>query len=462
MMPAPPCGQSIALKEAFLLQTGTRASGEEASSEDDDLARALEGRRRSPKPRASGEEASSEDDDLARALEGRRRSPKPRASGEEASSEDDDLARALEGRRRPPKACRPPPLTQPGDGGAAEESDEEDGLLRALEARGPKDRASRPVRLFQPALCGSPAPLSHGSSCSTLLEAASPSRGAEAEALEQLFLQGRLEEARRGIRHAQIVRRQTLGEAHLATLECDRTYGRVLHEQRQLDEAEAVLRRALEACAAAVGRRHRQTLFMANDLAGLLQAKGELHEAAALFDERLRVTRELYAAEDVVTLGAVGNLADVLREMGQAEEAARVLADAPLVARRVLGEDNYDTLVLEAKAALISHARGTDSAESALRHVLGRMKATLGTAHFTYRKYHAALQAMASARRSAIIRREAPAALCCACTSASLALFVWLCASPWWSALCWVLAYACAAACVFAFAPISAESAKHA
>ena len=72
-------------------------------------------------------------------------------------------------------------------------------------------------------------------------------------------------------------------------------------------------------------------------------------------------------------------------------EFSTLVEDAPAVAAEVLGADDLQTLILEAKAARLALARTADAAP--LRAAVGRMEAVLGTHHQQTRKYAEALGA---------------------------------------------------------------------
>ena len=156
--------------------------------------------------------------------------------------------------------------------------------------------------------------------------------------------QGRLAEAGVQFTATLAARRQSLGEAHPATLSATYDLGFLLTYQAQLGPGEALLRAALAGQRAALGSGHPDTLKTALALARCLHEQRAYAEGHALFEEVVAGRREALGRGHGDTLEALKHHGVLLEKWGRAEAAGQCLAEALAGQREALGEHHPQTL----------------------------------------------------------------------------------------------------------------------
>ena len=212
-----------------------------------------------------------------------------------------------------------------------------------------------------------------------------------------LQAKGEHEEARALALEVLDARRAALGPEHPGTLVAMSNYGRLLQEQGRLDEAEPILQRVLALRRKTLGESHPGTLAAIGNYGGLLKELGRLRDAEPYFREDVETSRATLGESHPDTLIALGNLVDVMRERGHHDDARETLGDAVALARKVFGADHMDTLIMEAKAARLAHAAGSDGGLAELTAAVERMEALLGFTHPQSAKYREVLTQIAGA-----------------------------------------------------------------
>ena len=144
-------------------------------------------------------------------------------------------------------------------------------------------------------------------------------------------------------------------------------------------KAEAQLHRTIEIRRRTLGDNDLRTLQATDRLALVLYREGQYQRAESLERETLEKERKLYGAENPVTLEAMSDFGLILQANGKREEAERVDREAIELERRVLGPDASLTLTTMNNLAIVLRLRGRYAeAEQTFREVYERRKRALG------------------------------------------------------------------------------------
>jgi len=177
----------------------------------------------------------------------------------------------------------------------------------------------------------------------------------------------RLDEAESLVREVIDVRRRTLGENDVGTLEGMHVLGVTLRILGRFDEAEQVLREASDRLRGTIGEDHLYTIATSGDLAAVHYARGEYAEAERGFRKNHESYRNLLGSEHPRTLYALHRVGLVVYLQGRLEEARRIEEEALAGHRRAAGDDHPKTLTMIWTMTNICHELGNDDRARQLR-----------------------------------------------------------------------------------------------
>ena len=185
----------------------------------------------------------------------------------------------------------------------------------------------------------------------------------------------KLDEAEEMNRKVLDIRRRILGENHPRTLESLSNLAATLLRKGKVKEAGAMWEDCLQTCRRLLGEEHPNTLSAMKNLAVVLRDKGELDEAERLLRECLETRRRVLGEEHPDTLETMVSLANVLREKGSNKFMEATVMRRLGLPGRGLGEEDQDTLT---KAGQQAQAE----AEAMLRRCLEIRRRVLGEENF--------------------------------------------------------------------------------
>lgn len=121
--------------------------------------------------------------------------------------------------------------------------------------------------------------------------------------------------------------------------------GSMASRNRKYDQALPALRRAWEAKKKRLGAEHAETLAVAGRLAWAQAEAGDLAGGLALAEEVHAANQRIYTQPTETSLRAMMPLSRLLKRSGQYERAEKVLDEYLVHARRLLGENNQNTIL---------------------------------------------------------------------------------------------------------------------
>lgn len=117
------------------------------------------------------------------------------------------------------------------------------------------------------------------------------------------------------------IRRATLGDDHVDTLESHFLRGSLLEALGRFDEAISVLRDLLERSTRALGAESEKTLTVGMTLGGVLRHSGDLDGAERVWRETLETRRRVLGANDPAVLSTLNNIGIIHAMRGQTAQA---------------------------------------------------------------------------------------------------------------------------------------------
>lgn len=193
---------------------------------------------------------------------------------------------------------------------------------------------------------------------------------------------GLIPEARRQMERALDLRRKTLGEGHLETLQSIHSLAWLLQQQKDYTAAEPLQEQILAARVRLLGERHPETLRAMNNLAGSYLGQLKMTKAQPMLERLVKAMIAVRGKEDPSTLVVMNNLGIASQRMGRFAEAERIHHDVAETRKRKLGEMHPDTLISWNNQAVAMYAAGRYAEASALHSkVLARRKQVLGEKH---------------------------------------------------------------------------------
>jgi serine/threonine protein kinase len=178
------------------------------------------------------------------------------------------------------------------------------------------------------------------------------------------------------------IRRRTLGNNDLQTLQATDRLALVLYREGQYQRAESLERETLEKERKLYGAENRVTLEAMNDFGLILQANGKRDEAERVDREAIELERRVLGPDASLTLTTMNNLAIVLRLRGRYSEAEQTFREVYERRKRALGPDDPDTITAGSNLALVLAEEGRLSEAEALdRERLRQLVRVLGPEH---------------------------------------------------------------------------------
>lgn len=178
------------------------------------------------------------------------------------------------------------------------------------------------------------------------------------------------------------IRRRTLGDNDLQTLQATDRLAFVLYREGQYARAESLERETFEKERKLYGAENPVTLEAMNDFGLLLQANGKREEAERVDREAIELERRVLGPDGSLTLTTMNNLAIVLRLRGRYAEAEQTFREVYERRQRKLGPDDPDTITAGSNLALTIAEQGRLAEAEALdRERLQQLVRVLGPEH---------------------------------------------------------------------------------
>jgi non-specific serine/threonine protein kinase/serine/threonine-protein kinase len=178
------------------------------------------------------------------------------------------------------------------------------------------------------------------------------------------------------------IRRRTLGDDHLDTINSISTLSVLLYAQGKYPEAEIFFREVLEFRRRELGIDNELTLATLNNLGGALWSQGKEVQAEKYFREALEGSRRLHGNEDKELLIPLNSVGGVLWGQGKYEEAEGYYREALNIGRKHLGNDHPNTLLVLNNLGLVLMAQQKlNEAEICVREALELKRKILGNDH---------------------------------------------------------------------------------
>ncbi len=178
------------------------------------------------------------------------------------------------------------------------------------------------------------------------------------------------------------IRRGTLGEDHVDTLQSMNNLSVLYLQQGDAPRAEPLFARILEVRRRLLGEEHPDTLISMNNLAAAYRIEGKYAQAEPLLVRALAVKRRVLGEIHHSTATAWNNLATLYRLEGKLAEAEPLQIKAVEVWRAVSGDEGPETLSsMSGLAALYQARKRYAEAEGLWTKVLAVQRRTLGSKH---------------------------------------------------------------------------------
>jgi tetratricopeptide (TPR) repeat protein len=190
---------------------------------------------------------------------------------------------------------------------------------------------------------------------------------------------GRSEEALALHQRAYLLRKESLGEEHPATLASRLGIGKALGELQKLAEGEKTIRATLEAYQRVLGEAHLETLATKDALALQLYYQGKYEECDAVSRDVLDRRRRVQGSDHVDTLNTLEARGMYLLEQGKWAESEAVSREV-LDAKRRLADPALAATLINLGAALQRQEKYA-AAEPYLREALERHRRDKGEDH---------------------------------------------------------------------------------
>jgi eukaryotic-like serine/threonine-protein kinase len=178
------------------------------------------------------------------------------------------------------------------------------------------------------------------------------------------------------------LRRQSLGQNHLSTLNSMSNLATAYYEAGQVDRAIPLYQKALETQRATLGEDHPDTLVAMNGLAAAFDIAGQVDRAVTLYEQTVRAQRAKLGEDHPDTLISMSNFAGAYRRAGHLDRAMPLLEKVLSARRAKLGEAHPDTLMSMSNLAVAYNVAGRfDRAIALFEEVLKARRAKLGENH---------------------------------------------------------------------------------
>ena len=177
------------------------------------------------------------------------------------------------------------------------------------------------------------------------------------------------------------IRRTTLGDKHVKTVDTIHDMGMLFADQGKAAEADACFREGLQASRGLYGNEHVKTLMFCNSLCALLTEQGMYSEAETIARQTLETARRTESS-DSEKLAYITSLGRVLHLLGNRSEAEPLLREALAISRNERGDEHPKTLECINNLGALLHSQGKLSeAEIHFREAMQTGRRMLGDEH---------------------------------------------------------------------------------
>ena len=209
---------------------------------------------------------------------------------------------------------------------------------------------------------------------------------AEAERLNQqadeLYQQGKYNEAIPLAEQSLAIRKKILGDNHLDTAISLNSLALVYYFQGRYAEAEPLYKEALAIRKKILGDKHPDTATSLNNLALLYKSQGRYIEAEPLYQEAVAISKKQLGDNHPLTATNLNNLAALYDSQGRYAEAEPLYKEALAIRKKQLGDNHLLTASSLNNLALLYHSQGRYSeAEPLYQEALAIKKKQLGDNH---------------------------------------------------------------------------------
>jgi CHAT domain-containing protein/Tfp pilus assembly protein PilF len=199
---------------------------------------------------------------------------------------------------------------------------------------------------------------------------------------DQLYQQGKYNEAIPLAEKASVIFKKVLGENHLDTATSLNNLAELYRSQGRYSEAEPFYKQALAIYKAQLGDNHPSTATSINNLALLYQSQGRYSEAESLLKQALTIWKKQLGDNHPDTATSLNNLAEFYRSQGRYSEAEPLYKQALAIREKQLGDNHPDTAQSLNNLAAFYYSQGRYSeAESLYKQALAIWKKQLGDNH---------------------------------------------------------------------------------
>lgn len=194
--------------------------------------------------------------------------------------------------------------------------------------------------------------------------------------------QGRYNEAEKIIAKAVALQREALGEKHPYTIRCTAALAVIYREQGRYSEAERIEASVLALRRESLGKKHPDTVSSMDALARACYRYGRYSEAEQMQTEVVTLQKEILGEEHQETLRSMVYLAAVYDAQGRHDQAEGINVEVLRLRREVLGEKHPDTLAsMNALAMTYFRQARYCEAEEILTEVLALRREVIGENH---------------------------------------------------------------------------------
>ncbi|MEM9381427.1 MAG: tetratricopeptide repeat protein [Planctomycetota bacterium] len=192
-----------------------------------------------------------------------------------------------------------------------------------------------------------------------------------------LHRMGRIDESYELLSTAVEIERRTFSAAQRADSSSLAELGTLeFYSRRRTERAKELFDEALDLVRTHRGADHPWALRYTETLAQIAAQTGDFDRAVEMSEDLAREIERIYGPEHRTTLATEANRAFTLGFVGRADDGEALMRAVLVAQRRVLGDDDPDTLWTRAQVALIdARARRYDDAATALEDVIERMEA---------------------------------------------------------------------------------------
>ena len=197
--------------------------------------------------------------------------------------------------------------------------------------------------------------------------------------------QGQWVKAEKMYRETKTGHHRISGPQDPATLTAQNGLAMTLYEQGKLKEAEELQSEIVITLEALYGLRHPWSLVAMSDLALILKAQGVYGRAKELLEKAIHISIKMSGREHRDTIKFISNLANVLQSEGKWEELLETQLEIVEIAKRILDDHDYPTLLLYSMNLAQTYTRLDKHSEAeALAHkILKAAEQRLGLEHLT-------------------------------------------------------------------------------